>query len=168
MSQRIEGKIAAILSRTTIVINRGTKDGVSAGDKFYIYSRIGPFHDPDTRVDLGDTTKVWGTVEVTIAEERFCVATTGYGSGFLAVLGLEGIFGSTRLELPVDSADISDVPERIRVGFSVLCQKEETAQVRAKAVPLPLPPEPSAEENQATENPPSGPETRSQSVGSTG
>lgn len=78
MSDYIEGKIAALLDKTTVVINRGAYHNVGIGDTFYIYSQIGPFTDPETGDDLGTTTKVWGKVEVTIVEDGFCVARTQY------------------------------------------------------------------------------------------
>lgn len=122
MIKKIEGKIAAILDTTTVVINRGRLDGVKIGDIFYIYSTIGPFSDPDTDEDLGTTARVWGKVETSIVADKFSVAKTPYDTsltGFLAI----NLFRNTRIRLPVDETEISRGLERIKVGFSVVAER---------------------------------------------
>lgn len=118
MAVRIEGKIAAILDKNTIVINRGLQHGVIKGETFYIYTQLGPFFDPDTNENLGMTWRVWGRVEVTIVEKLFCVARTEFFNPLLNLVHLHGVFGS-RIELPVDDGDITPLVEKIKVGFNV-------------------------------------------------
>ncbi len=116
----IEGKIAAILSATQVVINRGSNDGVEQGDYFLIYSELGPFPDPDSNEDLGSTKQIWGRVNVRIVENRFCIAETEtklrnpFDSGALAAL-----FGTRieKIKLPVNEGQIWKGLEKIGIGF---------------------------------------------------
>lgn len=131
MSEQIEGKIAAILDKSTVVINRGHAHGVDKGEAFYIYSTLGPFVDPDTGEALGTTTRVWGKVEVTIIEDKFCVAKTPYESSLFA--GFPSyLFGNTHIELPVAVADISKGLEKIKIGFSVISEKHKVRELPEK------------------------------------
>ncbi len=122
MNETIEGKIAAILDRSTVVINRGSDQGIEKGTEFYIYSTLGPFFDPDSGESLGETTKIWGKVTATIIEKRFCVAETQYqtSSLLLPMLEIARMFRTERIELPVDKSDITPFIEQIKVGFPVM------------------------------------------------
>jgi|ERR1051326_2045949 hypothetical protein len=125
MSQ-VEGKIAAILSPAKVVINKGSKDGIEVGDYFYIYSELGPFTDPDSKQTLGSTKQIWGRVEVSVVENRFCIAETEtrlinpvFGASLAA------LFGTTneKIKLPVEEGQIWKSLERIKVGFPALLVK---------------------------------------------
>jgi hypothetical protein len=121
MSINFEGKIAAILSPAKVVINRGSNDGVEVGDYFYIYSEVGPFSDPDTKQDLGTTKQVWGKVEVSIVENRFCIAETEsrYTNPIFNSISLAAMFGTTvqKIKLPVHEGQIWKGLEKIEIGF---------------------------------------------------
>lgn len=136
--ETLEGKIAAILDKNTVVINRGSLDGVQLRDEFYIYSLIGPITDPDTKENLGTTKKVWGKVVVTRLEERFCVAETDYELNNLLIF--RNMLGS-RVELPVDEYDISKGLTKIKVGFAVFSRKSLPAIAQTKVERLPEPTE---------------------------
>lgn len=116
----IEGKIAAILDKTTVVINRGGEQGVKRGTEFYIYTKLGPFFDPDTNESLGETTKIWGRVETTIVEEKFCIARTHYDTNAFSRMLIPSLFRTTRFELPVDENDITRLMEKVKIGFPVI------------------------------------------------
>lgn len=140
MGQTI-GKIAAILDRTTVVINRGSRDGVSQKDMFWIYSELGPFVDPDTNEDLGTTKKVWGKVVVTSVEERFCVAKTEYQARNFAVLaGLTSFFETTveQVKLPVDESQIAKGLTKVEVGFKAFLEKHQENIIERKVEALPV------------------------------
>jgi hypothetical protein len=144
MSQ-IEGKIAAILSPAKVVINKGSKDGIEVGDYFYIYSELGPFTDPDTNQKLESTKQIWGRVEVSLVENRFCIAETGtrlINPVFSA--SLAALFGTTRvkIKLPVEEGQIWKSLERIEVGCPALLVKrsEESDQLQEDNEMEELPP----------------------------
>lgn len=118
--ERIEGKIAAILDYTTVVINRGSEHGVEEGDKFYIYADIGPITDPDTGEKLGSTQQVWGAVTVTLVERRFSVAETGWIGGLQNLLTAGQ---GTRIELPLAEQPKQRGLMKIRVGSPVVAEK---------------------------------------------
>lgn len=46
-SELIRGRIAAVVSETSVVINRGGSHGVKEDMKFTIYIEVGPVEDPD-------------------------------------------------------------------------------------------------------------------------
>lgn len=120
-----DGKIAAILSRTTVVINRGLLNGVEENDSFVIYTQLGPFYDPDTNANLGTTMKIWGTVKVKIVEDRFCIAETGYI--FKHSFGLSSLFigENIQLELPVKEEQIQKGMTKIEIGYLAKLSKQE-------------------------------------------
>jgi hypothetical protein len=142
--EQIEGKIAAILDRTTVIINRGSLDGVSKGLTFYVYTELGPFNDPDTGEDLGTIVNVWGKVVVSNVADRLCMARTGYEyvPGIEASL-LGGLFRGRRVQvkLPVDEGDISGWPVTLGVGTQVISQRPAPAAITAgeevEALPAP-------------------------------
>lgn len=88
MSNYLEGQIAAILDDKTVVVNRGLSHGVSEGDKFYIYSEIGPFKDPESEEELGVHKEILGSVVVDTVEEKFCIASTPTRVTFSGLAGL--------------------------------------------------------------------------------
>jgi hypothetical protein len=137
---KIEGKIAAILDKTTVVINRGYKDGVSKNDIFWIYSELGPFIDPDTKESLGTTKRIWGKVVVSNVEERFCIAKTEYQTRYLSPLvDLSTLFGTTRqqIQLPVDESQISKDLTKVEIGFKALLEKHQAQVIEKKVEALP-------------------------------
>ena len=73
----IEGKVAQILNRRELVINRGTADGVQKGMKFAVLNRKGvAIHDPDTGEPLGSLPIAKVVVEAARVEERLSVCRT--------------------------------------------------------------------------------------------
>lgn len=72
----IEGRVADILDRTTLVANVGEEDGVEPGMEFRVYE-VGPMvTDPDTGEELGRpiTTKI--TVVASDVQENMTVMNT--------------------------------------------------------------------------------------------
>lgn len=127
---RIEGKIAAILDASTIVVNIGSEDGVAVGDPVFLYEDI-VVRDPDTAHELGRMERLWGSVTVVELHERFSVARTRTVSGVSftvsdatsSVLDFfnapTGYYG----RLPVDDDEIAKANYKIRVGGRVYVEK---------------------------------------------
>lgn len=130
----VEGKILSIVDRSTVVINRGSRDGVVKEMRFYIYTEIGPFTDPDTGEALGSMPRVWGKVVVYSVAEKLCLAETEYRYMPGYQLDLARIFGGTRvqIQLPVDEAEIRRSPEKIRVGTLVRGALPEPKELERK------------------------------------
>jgi hypothetical protein len=134
MTIRIEGKIAAILSPSKVVINRGSNDGVEEGDYFYIYSQLGPFTDPDTKENIGSAKQIWGKVQVTTVERRFCIAETEtrFVNPFFNSRMLSALLGGTtteKIKLPVNEGQIWKGLEKVEIGFPALLVKQEEESV---------------------------------------
>src|SRR6266704_4092986 len=90
-SERINGKVAAILSRRELILNIGSEDGVEIGMKFVILNSKGiDVTDPDSGEVLG-TVEVPKTVVkvVRVDGPHLAVART-----FRTLRGTPGIFGS--------------------------------------------------------------------------
>ena len=150
---QIEGKIAAILDATTVVINRGSQDGARKGLSFYVYTELGPFDDPDTGESLGTITQVWGKVVVSQVADRLCLARTEYrrhpawDTAYVASLFAQPV----RIRLPIDKDQVQGWLTKVRVGTSVI-----SAQPSAPAIIVEKPealPEPSvADSSEETES----------------
>ena len=71
----LEGKVAKILGRGEVVINKGRTDGVKAGMLFEIFAPEGEaVWDPDTGEPLGTVEDVKSKAEITEVKERLAVA----------------------------------------------------------------------------------------------
>jgi hypothetical protein len=130
MTIQIEGKIAAILSSSKVVINRGSNDGVEQGDYFYIYSQLGPFTDPDTKENIGSAKQIWGKVQVKTVERRFCIAETEtrFVNPIFNSRTLSALFGGTtteKIKLPINEGQIWKGLEKVEIGFPALLVKQE-------------------------------------------
>ncbi len=71
----IEGKVAKILNNRELVINKGTKDGVTFGMKFNIFGQD-EIRDPDTNEKLGSIERERTRVKVIDVQPRFSIAQT--------------------------------------------------------------------------------------------
>jgi hypothetical protein len=135
----VTGKIAAILDKSTVVINRGRNHDIKRGDEFYIYSLLGPFIDPDTGEDLGTTTKVWGKVIVSTLEDKFCIASTDVSlnlGSFLSGTNWGALFSGSKIQLPVEESDITKHVEKIKVGFLAI-SPELKKEIQVKTIEEP-------------------------------
>jgi hypothetical protein len=68
------GKVSTILAPDQLAINVGTKNGVGVGDWVTVW-RIVNIVDPDTHEDLGSVQLVKLNLKVTLAAEKYSVAT---------------------------------------------------------------------------------------------
>ena len=74
---RIEGKVAEVISERDLVINRGSLDGVEVGMRFRIlHSRGAEIVDPDTKEVLGRVEIDKTVVKITSVDERLAVGRT--------------------------------------------------------------------------------------------
>ena len=138
MNDRIEGKVAAILDKHTIVINRGSTHGVKRGDTFYIYNVLGPFEDPDTGESLGTTNDTLSRVTVDTLEDKFCIASTPKfrSNAFGVIIGRNLIGDTSRKTLPLagEGKVEKSNPRVVRVGSPVFLVPEESED-QSKSTP---------------------------------
>lgn len=97
----IRGKVARILTSRELVINVGSKDGVTVGMYFDVMDPKGEdITDPDTLEVLGSIPRPKIRVQVMAVQERLAVAATfkkkqinvgGQGSSFAAAAGLAAL-----------------------------------------------------------------------------
>ena len=73
---KIEGKVAKIVDPYTIVINKGSEDGVEEDVRFVIYELGDEIIDPVTRGSLGNFEYVKAKVKVTYTDEKYSIAET--------------------------------------------------------------------------------------------
>jgi hypothetical protein len=106
---RIEGKVARILTARELVINRGSEAGVEVGMRFAILNRKGrEIIDPDTKEVLGSVELPKTFVKVIAVEPKLAVARTFREFHYPGVRGL----GDTAFSL---SALMTGKPERTEV-----------------------------------------------------
>jgi hypothetical protein len=74
---QIRGKVARILNRRQLVINRGNEHGVTVGMQFAVLYALGTdILDPDTKEPLGSIPVPKVIVKVVRVEERLSIAST--------------------------------------------------------------------------------------------
>lgn len=66
-------KVAKILEQTSVVINKGSKDGVSIGQTFVIYQPGEEIFDPDSGASLGLLEHVKGRATVAHVQESMSI-----------------------------------------------------------------------------------------------
>lgn len=74
-SERITGKVAAVLSARRLVINRGSEHGVEPGMRFRVLEELN-VTDPDTGERLGELPREVVRVAVIDVEPRYAIAHT--------------------------------------------------------------------------------------------
>ena len=74
MADRYVGKVASISNNFTIVINKGTENGIKAGDKFLVVGLGASITDPDTHEELERLEIVRGKVSVSHVQEKISTA----------------------------------------------------------------------------------------------
>ena len=89
MSTPIEGKVAAIIDDTTLVLNVGSDQGVQEGMAFAIFALHGEIEDPDSGQSLGRWEAVKARVIATHVQERLCTVRA-------PVIGEAPVVGDTR------------------------------------------------------------------------
>ena len=89
MSTSIEGKVAAIIDDTTLVLNVGSEQGVQEGMAFAIFASHGEIEDPDSGQSLGRWEAVKARVVATHVQERLCTVRA-------PVVGEAPVVGDTR------------------------------------------------------------------------
>ncbi len=95
----VEGKVAKILSKGEIVLNRGRSHGVRTGMLFEIFAPEGEeVWDPDTGETLGTVEDVKAKAEVTEVKERLAIARVFDASSPFGAAGLAG-FGELQENL---------------------------------------------------------------------
>jgi hypothetical protein len=77
MSERIEAKVAQIMSARDLVLNKGSDDGVAIGMRFAILNRKGAdIRDPDTDEVLGSVELPKTFVKIVSTKPRLSIART--------------------------------------------------------------------------------------------
>lgn len=117
----IEGKVAKIIDIYSVVINKGSIDGVEDEMRFIIYDKGEEIFDPDTLMSLGNLEYVKAKVKITYVSENYSIAET-YEGGFSdspysrMIPLIRGEY--ERKELPLDEPLISSLPKKstIKVG----------------------------------------------------
>ena len=89
MSTPIEGKVAAVIDDTTLVLNVGSEQGVQEGMAFAIFALHGEIADPDSGQPLGRWEAVKARVVATHVQERLCTVRA-------PVVGEAPVVGDTR------------------------------------------------------------------------
>ena len=89
MSTPIEGKVAAIIDDTTLVLNVGSEQGVQEGMAFAIFALQGEIEDPDSGESLGRWEVVKARVLATHVQARLCTVRS-------PVVGEVPVVGDTR------------------------------------------------------------------------
>ena len=72
----ISGKVAKVIDEYTIVINRGSNDGVKEGMRFVVVAEGDEVNDPETGDSLGKWEVVKGRVVALHVQERLTVCTS--------------------------------------------------------------------------------------------
>jgi hypothetical protein len=98
----IKGKIIRIIDTRTVIINLGTKDGITNDSYFNILGEPEEIIDPFTQDILGSVNIVKAKLKASQAYEKFTIATTSW------------ISHSIKLNNPL-SASLADIYETVEV-----------------------------------------------------
>jgi hypothetical protein len=76
MMERITGKVVDVKNLFTVVINKGSEDGVEEDMRFVIYELGEELFDPETGVQLGKMEYVKTKVKVSHVSDKYSIAET--------------------------------------------------------------------------------------------
>lgn len=80
MGNILTGKVIKVIDEYKLVINRGSNDGVTMGDRYLIYRLGEQMFDPDTHEDLGTLEIVCGEGKPEHIQEKFTTIVTSMQS----------------------------------------------------------------------------------------
>ena len=92
----MEGKVAAVINRRELVINRGSDAGVQEGMKFKVMDRRLEITDPESNETLGTLEREKVRVKVSEVHPKFSIAMT-YETYQVSEPVLPGMLGSQRV-----------------------------------------------------------------------
>ena len=94
-AEPIKGKIARIITKKNVVINRGSRDGVENGMRFIVRLRTGTIIDPDDPANmLGELSFTKANLSVTTVYDgmSYCtIETTGLSLSGLSIIGYPNV-----------------------------------------------------------------------------
>ena len=122
MQDIINGKVAALIDDTTLVLNVGFQEGVQEGMSFVIFAEYQEILDPDSGEPLGKWEMVKAQVVVDHVQERMCTVRSALVSekdrpGTLSAMMVQHSFGqygqqsAERESLDISSRDSSGRPQ---------------------------------------------------------
>ena len=71
-----DGLVAEIISNRRVVLNKGSRDGISEADEFVVFGLGDEVADPKTGDNLGVLEKIKGKGEVIHVQDRMCTIET--------------------------------------------------------------------------------------------
>lgn len=89
----IEGKVADIINRRELIINRGEGSGVRVGMKFKVMDQILTITDPESKEQLGTLEREKIRVKISEVQPKFSVART-YETYRTVESSIPGLLGS--------------------------------------------------------------------------
>lgn len=118
---RIEGKVAGILTKRELVINRGVADGVEIGMRFAILNRQGiDVKDPDTDEVLGSVEMVKTIVKVVRLDgEHLCTART-----FRTIAGTRSVASALASSTFANIVGVPDRTETLQIDQNSTLREE--------------------------------------------
>lgn len=131
----IKGYVAKIINTTSLVINKGTEDGVRTGMIFQVLDKnTEEIIDPITKESLGGIERVKIEVKVTVVKEKISIAETyrttrvNVGGSGVSMLDLASAFSPPKYvdrkeTLKTDEETWEDLPEeksKVKTGDPVV------------------------------------------------
>ena len=73
---KYDGLVAKIIDERRVVLNKGSRDHISNGDRFIVFNLGGEIHDPETGESLGILEEIKGKGEVIHVQDHMCTIQT--------------------------------------------------------------------------------------------
>jgi hypothetical protein len=116
--EKIKGRIIRILDKRTVVINLGSKHGISADSIFHILGDPEAVEDPETKVTLGTVRFSKSRVRASQVFDNFTIATTSWTTTYFRLGQLSQLLGTiggqTTETGKIDEGDLDVNPKDIR------------------------------------------------------
>ena len=115
---KIKGKVADLIDSRTLVINKGSKNGVKVGMLFMVYDATGKnVKDPETGEELGKIQLPKIEVKVTHADEKYSIAETHKyrevnTGGINPVVGMPSIFTPPKYVKVYETFEIEETAKK--------------------------------------------------------
>ena len=91
----VKMRVAKVIDNETFILNKGSKDGIKAGDRFLVYALGDEIFDPETNENLGQLELIRGTGKVIHIQERMATVKSDMKSSPIKTIRKPKIGGLT-------------------------------------------------------------------------
>lgn len=109
--------VAQIVNNKTLILNKGSREGIQKGQEYIVYKLGDRIIDPETHEDLGQWEIVRGRGEIVVVEEKYSVLESR--NWVIGLMAFSLVASGKNRYAPFDSPEVCDIAKLIEVKKEV-------------------------------------------------